>query len=106
MKMNFDNFKQLFLLATEEETEIFSDEALEAIFDALEEISPSMGFDPIAIRCQWTERTEEDLLTDYGYLLEEDGEDGEDEEEKLINVLREKTFIKRLKNGNFLIEDF
>ena len=106
MRINSFYFKKL--LNTEEVT--YSDEALEAIFDALEE-TPNIEFDPIGIRCQWTEYSTEELLTDYGYLLEEDEEEEETEEteeteEKIINVLREKTFIKKLKNGNFLVEDF
>lgn len=103
MKINSFYFKKLLNI----EEEKYSDEAVEEIFDALEE-TPNIEFDPIEIKCQWTECTEEELLADYGYLLEEADEEEETEEmiEKLMNVLRDRTFIKKLKNGNFLIEDF
>lgn len=85
----------------------FSTSALETLFDYYEEIESETGeeieLDVIAICCDWTEYEKQELINEYGYLLEEE------EEEKDIEAIAEElngrtTVIES--NGNYLVQTF
>ncbi len=95
----------------------FSLSGVETLLDFYDEIDPSIEFDAIAILCEWTEYspcsgtcTLEDLITDYGYLLDrEDDEDDEDDEdyiERLVRELEYNTTVLHLSNGGYLVSVF
>ena len=84
----------------------FSYEAINALFEWEYEISNEtengVKFDPIAIRCDWSEYDEDELFNDYGYLLDEDEEQ---EIDSLLKLLENKTTVIELKT-TYLIQAF
>ena len=87
MKINVYDFKQL---ARNSRLSSFSEDALESMF---------------AFDCEWTEFTENELIEQYSYLLDEEEEE-EDIIEILVSELETRTTIFELNNGNYLILDF
>lgn len=73
----------------------FSYEAAGALFDWYsnwsEEVGEPVEFDPVGFRCGWSEYSLDELMTDYGYLLDED-----QEPEDLPEVLESQTVIIKL----------
>ena len=87
----------------------FSHEALEAIFDYLEEYSDSTGenveFDIVGICCDWAEAHWSDIASDYGILF--DDEMTEDDKQKAVSdFLCEETQFVELSNGVFVYVQF
>jgi hypothetical protein len=84
--------------------DVFSYEAITALFEWYDELSEScdIEFDPVAIRCDWSEYDVNGLFVDYSYLLDEDERHNTD---RLIEVLEENTTVIRLKT-TYLIEAF
>ena len=82
----------------------FSYEGITELFEWYDELSESgdIKFDPVAIRCDWSEYDEDDLFTDYGYLLDDDERQGL---YSLIDILENKTTVIKLKT-TYLIEAF
>lgn len=90
----------------------FSWGACEELLNYYDEIDENIEFDPIAICCEWSEYgntpclTWNDLINDYGYLLEGELEDDEninlDEIDNatkcdmIMDILEDKTTIIRL----------
>ena len=96
----------------------YSYEGYKALYDYYEEIDEDMELDVIAICCDWTEYTAEELEGDFDHLLtfegwnEESGEDYDDEEEKhdayivaLVQELNDHTTIIEL-SGSYLVLAF
>lgn len=90
--------------------ESFTYEGLGELFRYLDETDEGNGedteLDPVEIDSQWGEYTGEDLLDDYGYLLDDqdiDVMDTEEATEHLVNLLREKTTVLDVENGNYLV---
>jgi predicted ArsR family transcriptional regulator len=87
----------------------FSHEALEAIFDYLEEYSDSTGepveLDIIAICCDWTEADWKTIAEDYKIDLE-----GCDDDEERIEAVRDyleyETQCVELSEGSFVYVNF
>ena len=84
----------------------FSYQAINALFEFEDELSNQnengVEFDPIAIRCDWSEYDEDELFNDYGYLLDEDEEQ---EIDSLVKLLQNKTTVIELKT-TYLIQAF
>jgi len=81
--------------------------------DYLLDLSDETGdfeFDIVAIRCEWSELAGEDLIREYGYLLDQEYDDDDDEKlGDLIELLRDQTYcIEFESNGaaRFLIQEF
>ena len=89
----------------------FSYQAINTLFEWQSEISNhsknGLKFDPIAIRCDWSEYEEEELFNDYGYLLDEDEEQ---EIDSLLKLLENKTTVIKVKttflSASYLIQAF
>ena len=67
----------------------FSYEALELIYDYLEEIDPNSELDVIAICCDFSEMTPREIADSYGYEVEEDG----NEMQNVLDCLHDDTSI-------------
>lgn len=87
----------------------FSYEALEAIFDYLEEYSDSTGepveLDIIAICCDWVEMTWQDIATEYGVDLSM----CDDDDERMGEVetyLYNHTAFTEVDSGRFVFQQF
>ena len=92
--------------------ENFSYEGLGELFRYLDEMDEGeeIEFDPVEIDGQWGEYNGEELLDDYGYLLDAGEIEDMDEEEVteyLVGLLRERTTVLEVEleveNGNFLV---
>lgn len=87
----------------------FTYDATEAMYNYYEELSDSLEepieFDPIAIRCEWSEYDSiSEAYTSYGFDSEDD-RDTMDDESKL-DVINENTQAIRLDNGHVLVSEF
>ena len=101
MKIDVNDFKQL---ARDSRLNVFSEEALEQMFDYYEEVE-NIEYDPVAFNCEWTEFTENELIEQYGYLVSED-EDEDEKTENIVPVMKQRTIIFELNNGNYLVHEF
>lgn len=87
----------------------FSYEALEAIFDYLEEYSDSTGepveFDIVGICCDWSEMTWQEVALSYGVDLSQCTDDDERIGE-VESFLCDNTQFLELSDGNFVYQQF
>ena len=75
----------------------FSREALEAIFDYMEEVDPNTELDPIGICCEWTEYpTAIDAAAEYGELFSDEVE--------AIEWLEKRTTVIETGSGSIVIQ--
>jgi len=84
----------------------FSYEAANALYAYLMDFSDDIGedieFDPVAFRCEWSEYSFDELMNDYGHMLDDD-----QEPEDLPEVLEQHTTIIKLKGiDSFLVMAF
>lgn len=70
----------------------FSREGLRLLFDYFEEVDPDMELDVIAICCEYSEDTVQDIAEAYGLELPED-EDEDEHAEAVEAYLQEHTSI-------------
>lgn len=87
----------------------FSYEALEAIFDYLEEYSDSTGepveFDMVGICCEWAEAHWSEIATDHGILFDDEMTE-EDKQEAVSDFLCDETQFVELSDGKFVYVQF
>ena len=81
----------------------FSREALEALFEYFEEIEESCGieseFDPIAICCEFSEDSFENIADQYGIEIDL-SEDDEEKKQQVIDFLQsEGVYVSDSDNG-------
>lgn len=90
----------------------FSYEALEAIFEYLEEYSDSTGenveLDIVGICCEWTEAHWSDIAFDYSIDLNDfaDDEDDDNRIEAVMQYLWDNSQAYQLSNGNIVYVQF
>ena len=90
----------------------FSYEALEAIFDYLEEYSDSTGenveMDSVAICCDWAEAHWSDIAREYSIDLNDFAEDEDDDNriEAAMQYLWDNTHAVQLSAGNIVYTQF
>ena len=105
--LNKHSFIDAFMASSRKDQ--FSYEALEAIFDYLEEYSDSTGepveLDIIAICCEWVEMTWQEIATEYGVDLSM----CDDDDERMGEVetyLCNQTAFTEVDNGRFVFQQF
>lgn len=102
MRIDVDDFK---ILAKGTYLEKFSEEALEAIFEYYEEFD-DISYDPVAFNCEWTEFTEDELIENYRYIVDDEEEEDKDELlQRVLQELEERTFLREL-TDSFLVHEF
>lgn len=80
--------------------------------DYLLDLSDDIGdfaFDRVAIRCDWSELSEDDLISSYSYLLGRTYANQDDAIGDLIEMIRDQTYcIEFESNGaaRFLVQEF
>jgi hypothetical protein len=90
----------------------FSYEALEAIFEYMEEYSANTGesieLDIVAICCEWSESHWSDIARDYSIDLNDFADDEDDDEriQAVYETISEQTTMLDLGNGNFVFVQF
>ena len=84
----------------------YSYEGYEALIELFEECSPEapQELDVIAICCEFTEATPEDIASDYSFSY--DPEATEDFNEQLIDFINYYSWGVELSNGNILYQNF
>ena len=78
----------------------FSYEALELLFDYLEEYDPDMELDVIAICCDYTESTPAEVINDYG--IEYDEEQSSDEEAAMAYLEENTAVVGKTSTGSIV----
>lgn len=89
----------------------YSMDGYAALLSFYDEIDENMELDVIAICCEWNEYGNDctlsfdDMLSDYGYLLDDEMEDDEMEDKitAIVDELENKTTVIELDNGNYLV---
>ena len=101
--INFHDFRQAF--ENMDRGEQFSYEALELIFDYLEECDQNMELDVIAICCDFTEGNFQEVANelDDEIDLETVGLDEEETAQKVADYLSEKTTVLGITSNNFIV---
>jgi hypothetical protein len=75
----------------------FSYDWARELYNYFEGFGEDMEFDAVALRCEYSELTTEELIRDYWYTLEEtEGGDREEYIEMLLDQLREETTIIKI----------
>jgi hypothetical protein len=83
----------------------FSYEGLGALFDFLEEVVPDFDLDVIALCCEYSEETAEQIADSYGLELPPD--ESEEEHQAAVRAyLEAHTSIVAEVNGRFLFVNF
>ena len=79
----------------------FSYEALDALFNYYEDLEEETGepieLDVIAICCDWTEETEEDVRANYSLYI-----DDYPISDDVLQFLQNRTVVTKLDNGKYL----
>lgn len=87
----------------------FSYEALEAIFEALEDQSIDTGidieFDIVEICCEWAEAHWSEIATEYGILFDDEMTD-DDKQKAVSDFLCNETQFMELSDGVFVYVQF
>lgn len=90
--------------------EYFSYDAVTVLQEYYEDLAydEDIAFDPVGIRCSWTEYDAEDLIDDYGYIIKDTTTTDSHAEfmEELIEAIQERTVCTELVNGKFLVHEF
>lgn len=106
MKQTIDNssqFSDAFRKADRQDQ--FSQRALEALFDYLEENDPDYELDVIGLCCEWSEYGEAaEAASEYGWEGDADS-DGGDNEQEALEWLQDRTTVIEF-DGGVLIAQF
>lgn len=93
----------------------YTPEGYDALLAYYDKIDPDMELDVIAICCDCTEYGDgaacstSDMISDYGYLINDDIEDDiprEDYINNLVDALNDHTTVLELSNGNYIVFAF
>lgn len=87
----------------------FSYEGLQALYEMLTESEDGIGneLDVIAICCDFAEYEEEEAISQYGYLFDDNDVDEDERDFKaLIELLQDETLVLVLDNGNIIVQAF
>lgn len=83
---------------------VFSDEALEELFNYYDDFGEPYELDVIDICCNWTEyESLDDYANDYMDENDLEGLDDDERDDAIWNYLDSRTYFVRLGNGNILI---
>ena len=85
----------------------FSYEGAKTLYNYLGDCEFEGRFDPVALRCQFSEMSSEEILSDYKYKLDsEDLVSYEDDEvlESLLEVLEQETIIIKISDNSYIID--
>ena len=106
-EINIHQFRDSF---TNMDRDYYSWEGYKALFDYYDEVE-GFELDVIAICCDVSEYDEEELLTDFGYLIDIESYNEEDKEfnihlDDLKDELEQQTHLIKLENNRFLVWGF
>ena len=78
----------------------------------LDDLSDEIGdfeFNRVAIRCEWSELSETDLIDSYGHMLDQKYDDKDDAIGDLIELIQERSFCIEFETDgktHFLVQEF
>lgn len=81
----------------------FSSEGYRYLYDMLDEIDAEL--DVIAVCCEWSEESADDLWKGYGHLVG-GGESADEMFQTLVEKLADETVVVPLENGSYLVASF
>lgn len=73
----------------------WSREAAEFLVEYLNELDGDIAFDKVALRCDWSEMTEEEIIDAYG--------SPDSDFESVIDDVRDNHYVMELENGKFMV---
>lgn len=89
----------------------FTHDALRSLFEYFEHLDTDLKLDPIAISCEWTEYTTEELEDAYSHILHQNSpqlceitDEGE-RAENMLNTLEQYTTILSVGTG-YVVQEF
>ena len=88
----------------------FSYEGAKTLYNYLGDCEFEGSFDPVALRCQYSEFDEQGLENSYGYLLDDCDEDTKEEIEEnwkhqvLMRELEDYTTVIEIMEGSYIID--
>lgn len=111
MKMTIDTGLELKEIMRDYNRDCYSMAACEALLEYYDEVDPDMEVDPIAICGDCTEYGEDgaactinDLVADYGYLVENEADTDQVEHiDAVVDALQDVTTVLELDNGNYIV---
>lgn len=80
----------------EDEYADWSREGAEYLVEMLEEMGTDIKFDRVALRCDWSEMTEKEIMSSYSRY--------DESFDVVIGDLRDRTTVHHLTNGRYMIE--
>lgn len=107
--ITIDNAYELKRRFEEANRDYFSVTACEALIEEFEALGENVELDIVAICCDYTEAEPEDIYNDYENLediAETKDEDGDIDEDALIDALNYHTYAIKLNNGCILYQNF
>lgn len=110
MKMTIDTGYELYRVMREYGRDYYSMSGYDALVEYYDDVDPDMEIDPIAICGDCTEYGEDgaactidNLLADYGYLVEANDTDPEEHIDAVVDALQDVTAVLELSNGNYIV---
>jgi len=74
--------------------------------DLSEDIGEDIEFDRVAIRCEFSEYGEQDLINNFHDLVSSNVEERDELMGEIVEALRNRSTCIELDNGNFLVQEF
>ena len=85
--IGFNEFRDAF--RAYDRMENFSRQGLELLFDYCEEADPDMELDVIALCCEYSEESAEDIASNYSIDISDIDPEDDDYEEKVFEIVRD-----------------
>lgn len=113
--LNEIDFQQAFIDANRD---YFSVGGYDALYEFYNELDSDFVLDVVAICCEWTEYgddgstvTLDDLVTDFGYLVQDDFDDDilehrDETVDAIIRELEQHTTVIKVSDESFLVAEF
>lgn len=102
--VDFQTFRDTF--RAYDRADNFSREGLEILFDYLEECDPDMELDVIALCCDYSEDTAQDIAQNYGLELPDDETDEEHAEAVMAYVAQNTALVGQTSSGSIVYACF
>ena len=85
----------------------FSYEGAKALYNHLEDFGEDIEFDAVALRCDYSEYSEKELIQSYNHLVDrEEGVSDSDYFEELRDEIEQNTTLLVVNNNTYIIQDF
>lgn len=87
----------------------FSYDGARELYNYLTDFSDDIEFDPVALRCDYSEMEKEEIMEEYKHIIDESWEEFEDEDEKweyLSDYLNDNTLLLPVNWDTYIIWNY